>query len=66
MEERVPCRVASNSHHLQIKEIQVQLLILKERTGRGSNSLLALMQRWHCSVTEGQRFTTKTGAGFLW
>jgi len=41
MEKRVPCRVASNSHHLRIKEIQVQLVILKERTGRCSNSLLA-------------------------
>lgn len=63
MEKRVPCRVASNSHHLRIKEIQVQLLILKERIDRCSNSLLPLMQKRHCSITEGQRFTTKTGAG---
>lgn len=40
MEKGVPCRVASNSHHLRVKEIQVQVVILKERTRRCSNSLL--------------------------
>lgn len=51
MEERVPCRVASNSHRLRIKEIQVQLVVLQERTSTCSNSLLspvvevALLQR---------------------
>lgn len=48
MEKSVSYRVASNSRHLRIKEIQVQLIVLKERTRRCCCSLLPLLQRWHC------------------
>lgn len=61
MEQWVPCRVAS-SPHLWVKEVQVQLVVLKERTGRCSKPLLPPVAGG--TVTEGERFTAKTGAGW--